>query len=82
MGFDSRTLDFPVVAYVWCLFRPTLSNSGFAAACSAADIIASSLMCSVRIERSGFLEYRRLWRFKDLVFLLTDQAVVGFSLGR
>ncbi|KAF2588339.1 hypothetical protein F2Q70_00039279 [Brassica cretica] len=67
---------------VRCLFRPTRCNSGFTAACSAAEVVASSLPCSIRIERSGFLEYQRLQSFEDLVFLLMDQAAVGFSLGR
>ncbi|KAG2282761.1 hypothetical protein Bca52824_053981 [Brassica carinata] len=65
-----------------CVFRPPRCNSDFAAACSAAEVIASLLPCSVRIGRSGFLEYQRLQRFEDLAFLLMDQEAVGVSLGR
>ncbi|KAF2561492.1 hypothetical protein F2Q70_00017515 [Brassica cretica] len=67
---------------VWCLFCPTRCNSDFAAACSAAEVVASSLPCSVRIGRSGFLEYRRLRRFEDLAFLIMDREAIGVSFGR
>ncbi|KAF2542121.1 hypothetical protein F2Q68_00031034 [Brassica cretica] len=62
------------------LFRPACCNSGFAEACSAAEVAVSSLPCSVRIERSGSLEYGRLRYFEDLVFPLMDQTAVGFIL--
>ena len=42
---------------VRCLFRPARCNSNFAVACSNAEVIASYLPCSIRIGRSGFLEY-------------------------
>ncbi|KAF2610521.1 hypothetical protein F2Q70_00012325 [Brassica cretica] len=65
---------------VRCLFRTTRYSSGFAAACSAAEVVVSSLPCSVRIERSEFLD--SVLREYPFVLMWHDWRTFGCELRR